>query len=818
MYRYVKLEPVKEDIRRVTVVFESEIPYPRKPDIARAPSKKKFSDYVLLNRYFRGKRMLEANEVPPDVLGMRKNGNGHPSRWSGAHSDLEVVWGGHIYGYGGYAKMNRELLLRVSTLFRAHLDQQGLIREPFTVNPYLAAKLDLLLNTAVSDDAILVRGYTPRAESHKGYRICFTMMETQQVHPDFAAKLNANYDECWTPTRWNAAVFREGGVKIPIKVMPLGVNPHIYRPLDSVPPLPSCELLTTARAGAEEVPEGFLFLSLGQPTFRKGWEALVPAFENAFENNPDVALVLATTVGGRVCPPPFVNPRDLVRRTSKARVYMLSGQYTEHELAQIYNGCQAYVSLSRGEGWNLPLTEAAACGLPVIASRATSHLDLLDDSNAFLVDPTGLESAGKNEAICPWYHGQHFCAYGKQAHDQMVDYLRDVHRDSAKAAQRAERLTKKIRSQTWDRAADRAMTRLLGVHKPKKKTFYASVKPKAKRLLYLSCHSSLEYDEVKLFSELGMDVFSVGALSNPKKPSDPLRPGLDIADHKDLRASLKGLGDQILSTEAIQWADVIVVMHHPHWIECNWRRMKDKTVIWRSVGQSHAALEGLVARHRPKGMKVVRYSPLEKNTPDYCGHDAVIRFYKDPEEFCGWRGDKARAMTVYSGLRKRAFPVTEELTNYDLFERGTRNFDRVVFGPNNADLVSINGGTLSYEDMKEEMRRSRVYFYTGAMPTCYTLNFLEAWMTGIPVVGIEMDRPYTAPGTGHTNEMPSLIANGVSGFLSDDPKELSEVIRELMGNRKVAQQIGEQGRKRAIELFGKETIKNQWKEFFRSIT
>jgi glycosyltransferase involved in cell wall biosynthesis len=120
--------------------------------------------------------------------------------------------------------------------------------------------------------------------------------------------------------------------------------------------------------------------------------------------------------------------------------------------------------------------------------------------------------------------------------------------------------------------------------------------------------------------------------------------------------------------------------------------------------------------------------------------------------------------------------------------------------------------------MKEEMRRSRVYFYTGAMPTCYTLNFLEAWMTGIPVVGIEMDRPYTAPGTGHTNEMPSLIANGVSGFLSDDPKELSEVIRELMGNRKVAQQIGEQGRKRAIELFGKETIKNQWKEFFRSIT
>ncbi|MFY0784083.1 hypothetical protein AB1K18_28080 [Peribacillus simplex] len=38
--------------------------------------------------------------------------------------------------------------------------------------------------------------------------------------------------------------------------------------------------------------------------------------------------------------------------------------------------------------------------------------------------------------------------------------------------------------------------------------------------------------------------------------------------------------------------------------------------------------------------------------------------------------------------------------------------------------------------MKQEMRENRAFFYTGTRITSYTLGFIEAFMTGIPIVSI----------------------------------------------------------------------------------
>jgi len=46
------------------------------------------------------------------------------------------------------------------------------------------------------------------------------------------------------------------------------------------------------------------------------------------------------------------------------------------------------------------------------------------------------------------------------------------------------------------------------------------------KILYLSCHSVLEFDEVKLFHELGHEVFSPGSYVEPLNPGDPMRPGI----------------------------------------------------------------------------------------------------------------------------------------------------------------------------------------------------------------------------------------------------------------------------------------------------
>ena len=104
------------------------------------------------------------------------------------------------------------------------------------------------------------------------------------------------------------------------------------------------------------------------------------------------------------------------------------------------------------------------------------------------------------------------------------------------------------------------------------------------------------------------------------------------------------------------------------------------------------------------------------------------------------------------------------------------------------------------------------------MPASYTLNFIESWMTGIPVVAIggEFGNPPFLENQ-FTYEIPFLIKNGVNGYCSDDLGKLTEYVKNLLEDHELAKKIGAAGREKAIELFGKEKIKKQWIKFFDSL-
>lgn len=236
------------------------------------------------------------------------------------------------------------------------------------------------------------------------------------------------------------------------------------------------------------------------------------------------------------------------------------------------------------------------------------------------------------------------------------------------------------------------------------------------KILYLSCHAILEYDELKLFEELGYDYFSIGAYINPKKPHADIRPALGHKYHQHL-ADVSMIHNQSnLHEEQIEWADVIIIMHVPEWIELNWPRIKHKRVIWRSIGQSTFATEERLKQFKNEGMEVLRYSPYEARIPNNIGQDATIRFYKDPAEFGNYNGATNEIVTFAQSMRSRG-----SYCNYDVYETTTKGLDAHVYGPNNDD-THLNGGCLSYEKMKAKMRDARVYFYTGTHPACYTLN------------------------------------------------------------------------------------------------
>jgi hypothetical protein len=334
------------------------------------------------------------------------------------------------------------------------------------------------------------------------------------------------------------------------------------------------------------------------------------------------------------------------------------------------------------------------------------------------------------------------------------------------------------------------------------------------KLLYLSCHSVLEYDEVKLFKELGIDVFSHGVYANPNTPSDIKRPPIEGPfDHHLVYLSYR-YGKEKLPREFIEPFDVVMVQHVPDWVVLNWETMKDKVVVWRTIGQSTIDVERLLEQARREGMKIVRYSPTERTIPGYIGEDAIIRFYKDPDEFGPYTGEKKQIFNITQSLAQRV-----DFCNFEVFKQVVEGFPWKVAGSENEALGDHWIGCVDYQTLREELRKSRVYFYTGTYPASYTLNFIEAWMTGIPVVAIGPrlgNSPYELGQ--RTYEVPDLIKNGVDGFFSDDVQGLRLRIGSLMEGTEWAKQVGEAGRKRAIEIFGKETIKRQWKEFFEKLS
>lgn len=333
-----------------------------------------------------------------------------------------------------------------------------------------------------------------------------------------------------------------------------------------------------------------------------------------------------------------------------------------------------------------------------------------------------------------------------------------------------------------------------------------------KKILYLSCHSILEYDELKLFNELGYEFFSMGSYLNPNKPSDNKRPPIK-APYNDHYISLANrYTKDFMCPQLIKPFDVIVVMHIKDWIVNNWHLFEGKKVVWRSIGQSTSSIEKDIKFYKERGLKIVRYSQMEDNIPGWAGYDDIIHFYKDPEEFKDWNGDIPQVICVNQFMKTRG-----EWCGWSKFEAATKDFQTKLFGPGNEDS-GYAGGLLTYDEMKEQMRNSRVFFYTGTYPAPYTLGFIEALMTGIPVVAIGPSLANIGVVDGLAlYQIGKFIKNGVNGFISNDIEELRKSIRRLLEDKTYAYKIGQEGRKTAIELFGKERIKEQWRNFFNTI-
>ena len=162
-------------------------------------------------------------------------------------------------------------------------------------------------------------------------------------------------------------VLIDNGVCLPMTVSGCGVD-HWDRVTPEPRPL-------QARA--------FRFLHVSSCFPRKGIDALLEAWGQAFSDADNVSLVIKTFEN------PHNNVEDLLAAQRRARpdypdVVIISEDLPAGQLKYLYENCHALVAPSKAEGFGLPLAEAMLSGLPVITTGWSGQLDFCDDETAWL--------------------------------------------------------------------------------------------------------------------------------------------------------------------------------------------------------------------------------------------------------------------------------------------------------------------------------------------------------------------------------------------------------------------------------------------------
>jgi len=369
-------------------------------------------------------------------------------------------------------------------------------------------------------------------------------------------------------------------------------------------------------------------------------------------------------------------------------------------------------------------------------------------------------------------------------------------------------------------------------------------------ILLLASHAVAEYDDLRMFTDLGFDCFAPGGYEVPGSEGEGIRPPLPGAPHHpDLVARLHEVraergepgpaidwGKAALHDDIIDWADVIIVHHFPEqWIAGQWDRIKHKRVIWRTCGQSNPQLErfmsgfaaGYVSSER---LQVVRYSPAERRHFEpmgvFAGEDALIRFGKYPDDYGPWTGEWPGVINITQHMAQRG-----DACGYGFWQEATRGLAR----PTDADdgppppfalplgpgSDAIGGpGSRTYPEMLDWLRRARVYLYTGTRPASYTLGLIEAMLSGIPVISIGA-RAWGDPWGGADLFDAAAAQHGIELTRSvlaidqtfDDPVRARQAICDLLDYPDKAATISKAIRARAVAMFGIDTIGAQWREF-----
>jgi glycosyltransferase involved in cell wall biosynthesis len=291
-----------------------------------------------------------------------------------------VIWS-CPFDVSGYSQMGQSLALALSRNgYKVRFEAQTVSLSLKDSGLNDREKIDSLRTTQVDEPYIRVNMTVPdrflRDRSAK-INVGYTLVETDFVSKHWVACCN-QMDGILTSTEFSRRSLINSGVSVPVAVMP-----HCHTP----------DQFTTKRYSIRGLRDcNFLFVADLTP--RKGWDKLIQAYCEAFDETSPVTLTLKV-YNHDFSPESQERCKSLIRKAivdtgkipnvNTAPIYFYGHCLPNTCVQRFINSFECIVSPHSGEGWGLICSQAMLLGKPVIATNYSGNLDFMNEKNSYLV-------------------------------------------------------------------------------------------------------------------------------------------------------------------------------------------------------------------------------------------------------------------------------------------------------------------------------------------------------------------------------------------------------------------------------------------------
>ena len=198
--------------------------------------------------------------------------------------------------------------------------------------------------------------------------IVYFLWETTHISPNFLDTLKSA-EHVWVPSKWQLDVLVNNGINPnKIDIVNLGVDPKKYFPI-------------------KKKNEKLRLLHIGTWGYRKSTYEIIKTFSDIFGNDDTVELRLAIHNKLDKQDGPIETFEKFGLRLTN-NIKFLNTLSEEEYIYEIQNA-DIYLSCSRGEGWNLPLIQSIASGVPSIYSKCGGQLEFTKNNLGIGIDIIG---------------------------------------------------------------------------------------------------------------------------------------------------------------------------------------------------------------------------------------------------------------------------------------------------------------------------------------------------------------------------------------------------------------------------------------------